>query len=160
MRQVRALMRLSELRLQSAERHLGAMRLALQQAEAHLQNMREEAAALTRKINAQRNAAREAFVGAYHARAAVELMMSEMAGLDTAVEDAKARVVTAGEAVEAARPPVAEAQKAVLAARNKLRKREELARQMRRTAEHAKELARDMDAEEQWVGQQGYGGLA
>ena len=85
---INRILRLSVLRRDAAERRLQAARLVLQTAEAHVIAAQEEEDTIRRRTEEQRSAAREAFVGAYHARIAVEHMMRNLTSLDRDVEEA------------------------------------------------------------------------
>ncbi|MGD1885371.1 MAG: hypothetical protein ACFB11_24225 [Paracoccaceae bacterium] len=156
---INRILRLSVLRRDAAERRLQAARLVLQTAEAHVIAAQEEEDTIRRRTEEQRSAAREAFVGAYHARIAVENMMRNLTSLDKAEEEAAAHVEEAKKARDAAKPPVAEARKGLLNAQAIVQRREKLVDQLRITAERQAELHTENETAEQWVGQQRFGGV-
>ncbi|MEO1308437.1 MAG: hypothetical protein AAFV38_11085, partial [Pseudomonadota bacterium] len=142
-----------------SERHLLAMQLAFDAAKTALNTAQNEAAATVRKVEQKRNAAREAFVGARHARVAVEDIIREMVGLDDLITKAEGKVADAEKAVVDAAAPVAAAQQALQAARLVQKKRDTMLQQTQWVAQRARDLVIEAEAEEQWVGQQGYGRL-
>lgn len=152
------LLRLSQLRADHAEAHLRAMQHALQMAEAAVAQARRSAEQVSYQIEQQRHRAREAFVGAVHARGAVENMLLDLGSFDAAEAVAEQRIVDAIAQRDAAIPPVLEAREAVLAARASVTKRAFLVDQAGRKALLQAELRSDAEAEEQWISGRFLGG--
>ncbi|MEM9341895.1 MAG: hypothetical protein AAGA87_02505 [Pseudomonadota bacterium] len=148
---LQSLARLSELRLQAAERVLAAARHALAIAEQGILDAQAAEADLARRLDTQRDTIREAFVGSSQARVAVEEMLREFQSFDAAIAAAAERTAEAIATRDAAKPPVAEARTAVLKADTARRKRVHLVTKITRDAARVAELTEAAEAEEQWA---------
>lgn len=145
------LLRVSELRLQGAERRLQAARSVLEATEAAILRAEAEREKVLSQIERQRNLARELFVGSVQARVAVEDMLMDLGSFDRAENAAKESVQAAVKARDDAKPAVAEAQKARGVAQIKVDKRRILARQDAAMREGSRLAVEEADALEQWT---------
>lgn len=149
---MRRLLRLSELMLSVADRKLAVQRAALQQSVAAVAQAKQEAAELSARLGAQRAQTREMFLGAPQARNAVELLLSDLTGLDQAEAQAQTAIDEAETKRAQAAQDLRDAQGAWRVARAKVDRRAVVVQRHMQRIEQAREIAAEAEALEQWSG--------
>ena len=144
------LARLSDLRVGTAERALRAAQGRLAAAEAEAVASRGRATRMAETVAERRAEVRTAFVGQGHIRAEVSDVLSNLLGLDRAIEVAEREAGRAEATRDAARPPVAEARRALAQRRMQASARARLVEDAARIERRRVESRLDDEAAEQW----------
>jgi chromosome segregation ATPase len=147
---MRRLLHLSELLAAKAERQVTLRNAALAQAHAAVETERAKAVKLRAAVADQKSRMRDLFLGAAHARQAVELLLSELTGFDGAIAQAEEEIAAAITARDRAVEELAAAKQVLREAQNKVQRRAIIVTRQRVEAARKAELAAELAALEPW----------
>lgn len=154
MKQMGRLLHLSELLAAATEREVAKCSAALAQANAAITAAQNEADRLVRLVASQKDQVRDLFLGAAHARYEVEMLLSDLTGLDEAILGAEQAVNDAQAARDTCADALADARKAHRAATAKVTRRARIVTEQRHVMARRAEAHAEAEQLDQWTGLQ------
>jgi len=151
------LLRLSRLRADIALRAVQRAENNLRLQEGRVKEAQQFAHQLKNRINSEREAVREVFVGAPRSRSAVETMLATMQGYEKEEAGAQQKIAEAISARGAARPQLAKARISYAASQRRVEKRKRMLVPLKEQVQRAQELVTETELAESWRGKRGRG---